>query len=392
MRTLALAAGLAVAALPLSASAFNRSRPQNNPSGPCLYWPQVPVPFSLNQAGSKDATAAGSLAAARRSFETWTLPSCTHLQFRDMGDTDRTDVGFNPKVNATDNLNLIVWRDKKCTDAAPAGDPCFALGTCANTYNCWEQQDGTIALTTTTYSNKTGEILDADIELNGSNFIFTAQDGSACSTAAPDPAHCPSGWQACPVGKPFYCAELAVDPSNCGACGTVCSSPVLCSSGKCVASCDPGLAKCPSEQSATYCANFASDASNCGECGRTCIGGGTCSAGRCVEPCVATDVENTLTHEIGHFIGLDHVNDANATMYSRADIGETKKRSLAQDDIDGDCTIYPAGAAPTTCGDASNNLTGSGGGCTCASAGAGPLIALAGALLLGLRRASLRRP
>lgn len=95
------------------------------------------------------------------------------------------------------------------------------------------------------------------------------------------------------------------------------------------------------------------------------------------------DLENTLTHEIGHLMGLDHTcadsaTPANAvdengarppncdelgsvsaavrakieeaTMYNRADQGETKKRTPTDDDVAGICAAYPASAkAPTRC-------------------------------------------
>lgn len=101
-------------------------------------------------------------------------------------------------------------------------------------------------------------------------------------------------------------------------------------------------------------------------------------------PSTATaDLENTLTHEIGHLMGLDHTCsdnstpanavdqngmhpvacsklrtlDAttratieNATMFNSAEPGETKKRSPEADDIAGICEAYPAGdKAPTRC-------------------------------------------
>ena len=53
------------------------------------------------------------------------------------------------------------------------------------------------------------------------------------------------------------------------------------------------------------------------------------------------DVRNTLTHEAGHFIGLDHTPLAEATMFARAPEGELLKRSLHEDDVDGACHIYP---------------------------------------------------
>jgi hypothetical protein len=53
------------------------------------------------------------------------------------------------------------------------------------------------------------------------------------------------------------------------------------------------------------------------------------------------DIGNTLTHEAGHFLGLDHVNDPGTTMYPTAPPGEVSKRALSSDDIDGVCTCYP---------------------------------------------------
>lgn len=53
------------------------------------------------------------------------------------------------------------------------------------------------------------------------------------------------------------------------------------------------------------------------------------------------DLQNTLTHEVGHFIGLDHSDLRKATMYSTATVGETAKRTLHPDDINGLCATYP---------------------------------------------------
>ncbi len=55
------------------------------------------------------------------------------------------------------------------------------------------------------------------------------------------------------------------------------------------------------------------------------------------------DVENTLTHELGHFLGFAHVADPDATMYADSPEGETSKRTLEADDIAAVCTVYPAG-------------------------------------------------
>ncbi len=59
------------------------------------------------------------------------------------------------------------------------------------------------------------------------------------------------------------------------------------------------------------------------------------------------DLQNTLTHEIGHVGGLDHSNVESSTMFFHAAPGESSKRSLDQDDVDGICALYPAEGAQT---------------------------------------------
>ena len=56
------------------------------------------------------------------------------------------------------------------------------------------------------------------------------------------------------------------------------------------------------------------------------------------------DIQNIATHELGHTLKLGDLygsGDTEKTMYGYAASGETKKRTLHQDDIDGICYIYP---------------------------------------------------
>ena len=53
------------------------------------------------------------------------------------------------------------------------------------------------------------------------------------------------------------------------------------------------------------------------------------------------DLQNTLTHEIGHTFGLAHSNVDGATMSIYAANGETNLRTLEQDDLDAIAAIYP---------------------------------------------------
>jgi MYXO-CTERM domain-containing protein len=76
-----------------------------------------------------------------------------------------------------------------------------------------------------------------------------------------------------------------------------------------------------------------------------------------------SDIANTVTHEAGHFVGLDHASDPGATMYPTAPYGEVDKRDLAEDDIAGICAVYPA---PTE-GDGDD----AGRDCSCSSVSAG---------------------
>jgi len=64
---------------------------------------------------------------------------------------------------------------------------------------------------------------------------------------------------------------------------------------------------------------------------------------------ISTDIQNTLVHEMGHFVGLDHSADLEASMYESAERGETHKRDLAEDDRNGICYLYPSGGPVPPC-------------------------------------------
>ena len=56
-----------------------------------------------------------------------------------------------------------------------------------------------------------------------------------------------------------------------------------------------------------------------------------------------TDLQNALTHEVGHILGLDHSLDPEATMYAVTSRGDLEKRSLASDDEQGAQFLYADG-------------------------------------------------
>jgi hypothetical protein len=59
------------------------------------------------------------------------------------------------------------------------------------------------------------------------------------------------------------------------------------------------------------------------------------------DPVEDSDLEAILTHEIGHFLGLDHSLEPGATMLRDYPVSNDSGRSLADDDVAGICKVYP---------------------------------------------------
>jgi MYXO-CTERM domain-containing protein len=125
------------------------------------------------------------------------------------------------------------------------------------------------------------------------------------------------------------------------------------------------------------------------------------------------DLQNALTHEMGHLIGLDHdcytptsdkfrqtdntgapapfciSADATvqaSTMFTKAEFGDVSKRTLEPDDQNAVCGIYPASQDPNYCPPPGTVAATSGGGCGCrvdgdAAGRTPPLLLLAGLLV-----------
>lgn len=73
------------------------------------------------------------------------------------------------------------------------------------------------------------------------------------------------------------------------------------------------------------------------------------------------DIQNAITHEVGHVAGFAHSPDLESTMFAMALKEETKKRDLTADDTQGLCDVYPLGSEPRAGDD----------GCGCRAAGDG---------------------
>ncbi len=200
------------------ARAYERSTVDSDPSR-ALFWRYRTVLVHPRDGSSQELEGARVTAALARSMATWNQAAegCpSDFFFVDAGPaaSEETNLSGGPH----DGENRVVWRET------------------------WWPQDvdpATLALTTSVYRRSTGQLLDADIDVNGVHHTWTDADVP-----------------------------------------------------------QPGLA----------------------------------------------DAENTLTHELGHMLGLAHVTDPEATMFARSDSGEVNKRSLEADDIDGLCFIYPEGA------------------------------------------------
>jgi hypothetical protein len=74
-----------------------------------------------------------------------------------------------------------------------------------------------------------------------------------------------------------------------------------------------------------------------------------CTPGNVTSGCVGNDVQNTVTHELGHALGLGHSLDPSSTMYATAPLGETSKRVLDPASKQFLCDVYPPGLASRDC-------------------------------------------
>lgn len=193
-----------------------------------VLWPGAQTTFVINDRGTQNSTAPPGLSqevedVLVNAFAKWNQlecpgfqasDNCSDLLIRYEGTTSENTVEFDQSENAR-NINLVTFYDSGWSNVASAQ---------------------TFALTSVTYNPSTGQIVDADLEINADNYRLN-------------------------VGDPV----------------------------------DFNL----------------------------------------------VDLENTMVHEVGHFVGMDHSLVPNATMFASAELGETMKRTLAIDDIDGICASYP---------------------------------------------------
>ncbi|MGZ3444193.1 MAG: myxosortase-dependent metalloprotease, MXAN_2677/MXAN_2678 family [Myxococcaceae bacterium] len=74
-----------------------------------------------------------------------------------------------------------------------------------------------------------------------------------------------------------------------------------------------------------------------------------CLPGAITPSCVGNDVQNTVTHELGHALGLGHSPDPASTMFGTGPLGETSKRILDPASKQFVCDVYTRGFAAKDC-------------------------------------------
>ncbi len=255
----------------------------NDPKSHCLYWRENShIEWRVNTQGNPETTGETEFTAVEKAIATWQteFDSCGSLSLT-VGPRTTSRVADYAKTGG-ENQNVVLWRFQLCSGTVGATDGCWKDDNCGNTYDCWQHNPGALAITTTNFDPSTGRILDADVELNTPNFIFTSVDAPLCI-------------------KPNY---------NQG--------------------------------------------------------------------CVATDIQNTLTHEFGHSLGLAHNCVPASTMYASAVPTELSKRVLDSGSKQFVCETYPKGQPSKDCVIKSFNGTlGPPAGCGCDTSTGLPWAALA---------------
>jgi len=146
-------------------------------SGKCLWWPGNEL-FKWTPSDKLEAVIPGSLASIQRAFDVWQaqMDACGSLHFSRQEATASTHTGQRSR-DAKENL--IIARKDSCQKTVSSADPCWQNNNCGGTYNCWQYDDAALAITLTTFISGTGQLLDADVEIN-SNYTYAVDKTPPC--------------------------------------------------------------------------------------------------------------------------------------------------------------------------------------------------------------------
>ena len=122
--------------------------------GAKLFWPTSCINFAFNAQGTQDLDPEETFAVMRKTFQAWTEVPCPSggnatITFEERGPILLKKSAYNKEGR---NVNVILFQDDD-----------------------WKYRgiDGTLAKTSVTYNDETGEIYDADIEVNAANNTVT---------------------------------------------------------------------------------------------------------------------------------------------------------------------------------------------------------------------------
>lgn len=173
-------------AILLTQTGYVRSRVDPDDSmSQCLWWPENTAIVLHQNVDGNPENGGNEFTAFNRAITTWQtqLNACASLTLSDGARTSSRQTGLFDKQ---ENQNVVLFRQQRCTDVVPTGDPCWdpKNDDCGTKFDCWSHQAAAIAITTTSYNPDTGRILDSDMEFNTPSFIFTTVDAPPCPSSA----------------------------------------------------------------------------------------------------------------------------------------------------------------------------------------------------------------
>lgn len=126
-------------------------------SGAKLFWPTSCISYATNRLGTQDLDPVDTREIIKKTFQAWSDVECAGGGVASMTFQEREPVACKrSEYNKTGaNVNVVLFQDDD-----------------------WKYRgiDGTLAKTSVTYNDETGEIYDADIEINTANNTVTISD------------------------------------------------------------------------------------------------------------------------------------------------------------------------------------------------------------------------